>query len=60
MEFDKAVKDLFRLQVPQAELTHARGVNHIAAVREVIQARRGGGVLAQPETSDTSLVRISC
>jgi hypothetical protein len=38
MEFDKSVGDLFRLQVPQTEFTHARGVDHVAAVREVIQA----------------------
>ena len=47
MEFDKSVKDLFRLEVPETKLTHARGVNHIATVREVIETWGSGGVLAQ-------------
>ena len=47
MEFDKAVGDLFRVEMPQAELAYARRVNHIAAVREVVQARGRGGVLPQ-------------
>ncbi|KFZ99733.1 hypothetical protein DP20_3405 [Shigella flexneri] len=48
MEFDKALSDLFRLQVPEAELTHTRGINHITAVREVIQPSGGRGVLTEP------------
>ena len=48
MEFDKALSDLFRLQVPEAELTHSWGVNHITAVREVIQPSGGRGVLTEP------------
>lgn len=48
MEFDKAVGDLFRIKMPQPELAHARRVNHIAAVWEVIKTRGGGGVLAEP------------
>lgn len=48
MEFDKALSDLFRLQVPEAELTHTRGINHITAVREVIQPSGGRGVLTKP------------
>lgn len=47
MEFDKALSDLFRLQVPEAELTHTWGVNHITAVREVIQPSGGRGVLTE-------------
>ena len=39
MEFDKAMGDLFRLQVPQTEFANAGGVNDIAAVREVIEAK---------------------
>lgn len=46
MEFDKAMGDLFRFQMPEAKFTNARRINHIAAVREVVEARRGGGVLA--------------
>ena len=42
-----AAGNLFSFQVPQAEFANARGVNDIAAVREVIEARGGGGVLAQ-------------
>ncbi len=33
--------------MPQTKLAHARGVDHIAAVREVVQPRGGGGVLPQ-------------
>lgn len=47
MEFDKSVEDLFRLKVPQTEFAHARRVNHIAAMREVVETRSGSGVLAQ-------------
>ena len=47
MEFDKSVEDLFRLKVPQTEFAHPGGVNHIAAMREVVKTRSGGGVLAQ-------------
>ncbi|MNL75802.1 hypothetical protein D3C87_2016710 [compost metagenome] len=47
MEFDKSVEDLFRFKMPQTKLTYAGGVDHIAAVREMIQARSRGGVLAQ-------------
>ena len=47
MKFDKAMRDLFRFQMPQPELTYARGVDNVAAVREVIQARGRGGVLSK-------------
>ena len=47
MEFDKAVGDLFRVEMPPAELAYPRRVNHIAAVREVVQARGRSGVLPQ-------------
>ena len=47
MKFDKAMRDLFRLQMPQSELTYARGVDNVAAVREVIQARGRGSVLSK-------------
>ncbi|MMZ71196.1 hypothetical protein D1872_344700 [compost metagenome] len=47
MEFDKSVKDLFRFKMPQTKFTNAGGVDHIAAVWEMIQARSRGGVLAQ-------------
>lgn len=47
MKFDKSVGDLFRFEMPEAKFAYPRGVNHIAAVREVIQARGGRGVLPQ-------------
>ncbi|MPN21953.1 hypothetical protein SDC9_169335 [bioreactor metagenome] len=47
MKFDKAMGDLFRLQVPQAEFTHARGIDDVAAMWEVVEAGRGGSVLSQ-------------
>lgn len=47
MKFDKAMRDLFRLQMPQSKLTHAVGVDNVAAVREMIQARGRGGVLSK-------------
>ena len=47
MEFDKTMCDLFRLQMPQPELTYARGVDNVATVREMIQARGSGGVLSK-------------
>ncbi len=47
MEFDKTVGNLFRFEMPEAKLAHARRINHIAALREVVEARGGGGVLAQ-------------
>ena len=47
MKFDKAMRDLFRLQMPQSKLTYTRGVDNVAAVREVIQARGRGGVLSK-------------
>ncbi len=47
MEFDKALRDLFRLQMPQPELTNARGVDHVTAMREMIQTRGRGGMLSK-------------
>ena len=36
--------------MPEAELTHSWGVNHITAVREVIQPSGGRGVLIEAKT----------
>src|SRR5471030_1892934 len=46
-EFDKALRDLLRGQVPQTEFTYSRGVNDVAAMLEVVETGRRGGVLAQ-------------
>ena len=45
-KFDKAMRDLFRLQMPQSG-THVRRVDNVAAVREAIQARGRGSVLSK-------------
>ncbi len=47
-ELDEAPGDAIGFQVPEGELTDPRGVDEIAATREVIESRRGGGVLAEP------------
>lgn len=47
MEFDKALSDLFRLQC-QRPNSRTPGINHITAVREVIQSCGGRGVLTKP------------
>lgn len=47
VKFDKTIEDLFRFKMPEAKLAHAGRVNHVAAVREVIEAGGGGGVLAK-------------
>lgn len=46
MEFDKALSDLFRLQVPEAELTHTGSQSHHRRA-EVIQPSGGRGVLTE-------------
>lgn len=56
-ELDEAIFHVVAADMAKAKLADARRVNQIAAVREVVQPRRGGGVgaLARPfrQVADT-------
>ncbi len=47
-ELDEAPGDAVGFQMPEGELADPGGVDEIAAAREVVEPRRGGGVLAEP------------